>query len=488
MNRHTPSFRPLVVLLTAFPLANCGVALPNLTPVAGSQPDPKSPRSISINEVVKRVKCEIWISIKDRPEKAYPWFNKWTAQADLTLTVNDSSSINPGATFIEPLAVANTSRSLGIGGGLTNTAFRTEIVSFSMSVADIRAEFEKPTPALLAKYDGCNPYSATDLSGNLGLVEWVNSAFGPIDNQLLTEGKHGAPKAPNGTLGGPPPAPKGAAALVTMSHSVVKQAAPETPDVPSDFPDNLTESVERIFAEYKTLIDAMKFTGTAMQYVAKNEGDDGYFDTLKKEIGSHIDAAKKGAPPAVAALLESYRNRIASDITPRIGRNETMRLNKVIADSQAFVERLAPQITRELSPVIPIVELQCNCTGNSDSAKAADKVLKCLNNIQSLAKLLTPTQPSKNPPIDAISHQVNFVVQWSGSINPTWTLVRFKGPSPSSGNFATMSESSTHNLTIVMGPPGSSAAANARSALTLSSSLATQLAPQLGGVAPSLVP
>jgi hypothetical protein len=105
----------------------CGAALPNLTPVAGSQRDPNNPDSVSINEIVKRVKCEVWVSIEDRPEKIYPWFNKWTVQADLTLTVNDSSSINPGATFIEPLAVATTSRSLGVGGGLTNTAFRTEI-------------------------------------------------------------------------------------------------------------------------------------------------------------------------------------------------------------------------------------------------------------------------------------------------------------------------------------------------------------------------
>jgi hypothetical protein len=101
-----------------------------------------------------------------------------------------------------------------------------------------------------------------DLTGDLGLVEWVNSAFGPVDNHFLTEGKHAAPKAPNGTLGGAPQAPKGAAELMTMSHSFVRQNPP-LPPVPADFPDNLSKSIRRIYAEHNTLIDAMKFTGTA---------------------------------------------------------------------------------------------------------------------------------------------------------------------------------------------------------------------------------
>ena len=476
-----------VAMITTFPLAGCGAVLPELKPIAGSQPDPNNPYSVSINEVVKRVKCEVWLSVKDRPEKAYPWFNKWTAQADLTLTVNDSSGINPGATFIEPLAVATTSRSLGLGGGLTSTAFRTEIVSFSMSVADLRKEFEKANA--YAKFDGCDPYSATDLNGRLGLVEWVNSAFGPIDNQLLSEGSHAAPKAPNGTQGGAPPPPKGLTAQFAARDLLkAATASPEPPKIPEGFPLNLSESIRRIYAEYNVLTDAMKFTGTALEDISEKRESDAYFADLSKDLASEIEKAKtEGAAKAVTTALENYRKKIVSDITPAIGTNES-RLRKLVADSQAFLGNMAVQITGELAPVIPMAQLQCDCY--PDQPHYSDdgaKVLKCLNTIQSLAKLLTPVKPSKNPPIDAISHQVNFVVAWSGSVNPTWTLVRFKGPSPSSGNFASVSESNTHNLTIVMGAPGSAAAANARSALTLSANLATQLAPQLG-MTPSIVP
>jgi hypothetical protein len=236
------------------------------------------------------------------------------------------------------------------------------------------------------------------------------------------------------------------------------------------------------------LIDAMKFTGTALEDVSEKKESDSYFTDLSQDLASEIGKAKtEGAVETVTSVLENYHKKIVSDITLAIGTNEN-RLRKVIADSQVFLGILAQQITRDLAPVLPMAQLQCDCypdqPHNSDEGA---KVLKCLNNIQSLAKLLTPAKPVMNPPIDAISHQVNFVVMWSGSVNSTWTLVHFKGPSPTSGNFTSVSESNTHNLTIVMGAPGSAAAANARSALTLSASLATQLAPQLGA-APSIVP
>jgi hypothetical protein len=482
------------VFLCVFVVGGCGLVLPDLNPIAGSQPDPKNPYSISINEVVKRVKCEIWDAIKDRPEKEYPWFNKWVVQADLTLTVNDSSSLNPGATFIQPLTTASIplrvtnmarSASLGVGGGDTNTAFRTEIVSFSMSIPELRKEFEKPTPEMIVEYNDCHPYGAIDLTGNLGLAEWVNSAFGPVDNGLLKEGPHSPPKAPPGTQGGAPPPPKGA----NVSRLLTRQAATSQPPVPDDFPPNLKRSINIIYDEYNVLMDALKFIGTADNDVSGMTSSNQYFAELLLDLQAQIKKLKDDAgvvSPKILPRIESYASKMENDITPRPGSN-LQRLKSIIDDSNALLSPLAAQISQDLAPVIPIVQLQCDCNPTPTDTTKGAAVLKCLNTMQSTVKLLNPPKPELDPPIDAISHQVSFEIALTVSANPTWTLVHFKGPSPSSGNFASLSESNTHNLTIVMGAPGSPAAANSRSALTLSSAIATQLAPQLGST-PMLVP
>ena len=270
----------------AVSLLGCGIVLPTLEPIGGSQPDPKNPHSISINEVVKRVKCEIWDSIKDRPEKSYPWFNKWVVQADLTLTVNNSSSINPGATLINPLTtesiplrITNMARSasLGLGGGLTNTAYRTEIVSFSISIPELRKEFE--TPKTIIAYNDCNPYGFSDLTGNLGLAEWVNSSLGPVDNGLLTEGQHPAPKAPSGTQG-LAPSIGGAARLLAKGQTPL-------PTPPTEFPITLQDSIMTIYNEYYVLLEVLKLLGAA-QTDLNHHTTNADYPTLRDELDHYI--------------------------------------------------------------------------------------------------------------------------------------------------------------------------------------------------------
>lgn len=153
-------------------------------------------------------------------------------------------------------------------------------------------------------------------------------------------------------------------------------------------------------------------------------------------------------------------------------------LKTLAAHSQKLIDQLSKQISASIGSVITSVQIQCDCyLGQTLEAQPAVALLKCLNTIQSTVKLLAPQAPKSDPPLDAISHQVNFVVAWSASANPTWTLLHFKGPSPTTGTFGSASLSNTHNLTLVMGMPGSAATQNSRSSLTLSSALATQLAP-----------
>jgi hypothetical protein len=162
--------------------AGC-VKVPELKPIANAS-EGKTEGSISIDEIVKRVKCELRDSLAGRDGAAYKWLDKWTISADLSLTVSDNSQISPGVVLTHqfllgsiPGRITNSaqSSSLGLGGQASTTAARTEIVSFSMSVKEIRKEFffknsNVINPAAAGSpYNFCAPYGdlPMDLTGRL---------------------------------------------------------------------------------------------------------------------------------------------------------------------------------------------------------------------------------------------------------------------------------------------------------------------------------
>ena len=147
---------------------------------------------VAIGDIVQRVKCEIAFAVPTPqppwPTGRYQWMSNWTAKVDLTLITNARSTITPTSVF------NNTARdiTLGIGAGVDTSAERTEVLSFSLSLAEMR-QYKKRAE--------CNPPNGRGLHGNLGLHEWVQSALAPVESGKLSIGRH--PR-----LGGKaPPAP-----------------------------------------------------------------------------------------------------------------------------------------------------------------------------------------------------------------------------------------------------------------------------------------
>jgi hypothetical protein len=87
-----------------------------------------------------------------------------------------------------------------------------------------------------------------------------------------------------------------------------------------------------------------------------------------------------------------------------------------------------------------------------------------------------------DPPLDAIGHQVQFIIVYTGSLTPSWTLVNFKGPSPSSGTGLSATKTLTHTLNIAIGPPGSADVANTLGALQIGTAVGNSLS--VNGVVP----
>jgi hypothetical protein len=475
---------PVVALFFGFGTLSACVRPPDLHPIANSSDtDQKtSPGSISINEVVKRVKCEIRDAIADRLGKQYAWFNKWTITADLSLSVNDNSQISPGLVLTHqflagaiPARVTGFSQSssLGLGGQASTTAARTEIVSFSTSVKEIRSEFfdkkEQKSLAATNGYNGCLPYGAIpmDLTGKLGLKEWVDSALGPVtapvgpglDRPLLREGLHKPAKAPgggatakaSGANGG-----GGAGAQFNFAFDFPKFEE-LNPDLfsekqPSTDPAEL-KRLEDIKQKLRAIQNEEEGLKQAESLIAKE----------KATIKTMADKKQVGEPLSEADYKELKKAQ--------------MGLTDVVRQQKA--------VLKAINVVLPLLHEACGCTSEKDAKTSEDQwmgtaltVLKT-DKERLIAAIPKPPAPKYDPPIDAISHQVSFIIVFNGSVNPTWTMLNFKGPSPSSGSFLSGTDTNTHTLTIVMSEPSSPAAANARSSLTFGAAVSNQLIPQL---------
>jgi hypothetical protein len=175
--------------------------------------------SIPISDVVERIKCDLADAVPD-PNK-YPWMSNWVAKVDLTLIVNEQSGITPTASVVDlrPTAavpgVGNVLQNFTFGAGLgaTTAAVRTDSLSFSLSLVELRYKRQDQRCAFTA---------GLGLDGDLGLKEWVASALDPVDRGVLTVGYHPRVMATRAAKAGrpPPPPPGNDPPLDSISHQV----------------------------------------------------------------------------------------------------------------------------------------------------------------------------------------------------------------------------------------------------------------------------
>jgi hypothetical protein len=109
---------------------------------------------------------------------------------------------------------------------------------------------------------------------------------------------------------------------------------------------------------------------------------------------------------------------------------------------------------------------------SSDSARWKDLNDK-LQTTKALADSLLALQ--LDPPLDAIGHQVQFIIVFNASVSPSWTLLHFKGPTPGSGSGASATATLTHTLNIAMGPPSSPDVASTLGALQLGTAIGNSI-------------
>lgn len=448
-------------------LAGC-VSTPPLSGATG-----QSNSGVLISEVVQRVKCELSDAFFPKVhEPGFTWLKDWTAHVDLTLSVSSSAGIAPGVSSTRffnsavnfdatptsyPVTAANSaSRSVvqqtfvvGAGANLSGQAIRTEILSFTLSLDEI--ERWRRTEAKSAKQ--CEESSRIGLLGNLGLKEWVDSAFYPAEIGQLRAGIHPTGQSSKAGVSSPGSANKGQ-----------KAADHATPPTFTEANENLKAWASLADELANELAPGKEVLKTAISDVRKASAD----------IDAKLRDAAKFGPTLEPYLRRRYREAKEFSITyakdvgtcVKVSNDIDMRLSKVRSEIATLIKA-----TANMNPADFPARFDFPSYYNSESAigdltdgaifkipspglknnKYVQAMTECSQMVAAAIALPTLLPSQVDPPIDSISHSLQFVINYGANVSPTWSMLEWKGPAPG-GNLFSASGVRTHNMVIAMGP------------------------------------
>lgn len=479
MRSHSIFYRLIVFACVSPGLAACGMRVPSLTDDPLDAPmSPQGPNVLVI-DVVQRVKCELYKAVrghlpvatlgaKDKKELIFDkkdsrlWFSKWDATTKLELVLNDQSGVAPGLTFTSPLVngynfaggpssiplhpgtaftpmVGSVAQnfSFAIGGTASTQSFRTDDVQFTVSLSELVKEFEfglnddqKSKLYMDCMDEGHELPENAFLESNLGLKEWIDSAMGPTEPKepwlpaYLTEGYH-----PVVSAQGPSNPPKPAATASTAGGRKAAVVLPPQEQIVEELKsidtqlstlkkslDVLKDNFEKVVTPIFSLVSNLP--GLCPQVEAAQAKDFGRFELAAQGL---FDDANKLADIVRKATI------VADDQKPPTG---GMRLS----DAESTLDSVRQDISL-------INQNIAGANHNAGGLYAAYTQCKKQNK--------SAPQP-KDPPIDNLTHSVQFILAAGANATPSWTFVRIKtGSSP----LLSVSHSYTQTLSIVLASP-----------------------------------
>lgn len=439
---------PIAVLLLMPILAAGCVLVPKIDGAA----------NVSLDDVTRRVKCDVWRTVwaklNEPPfdrhhNNRYSFLKGWGAKVHLTLAVDDTASLNPGATLIDPLP-ASQSFSLGLGAGVTTEAITTTDYEFFLSFAEMNKEL-KGDPAL-SLYSGCAPREGLLLESDLHIDELFNRALEPVEYGTLRVGQH------PGVAGGSAPAtPAGEAPDYTAFQSVFDKLRKAQPSAVTEL---TAEQVNKI----KNQNSFLALTDQAVR-------------------DQHIIDDNKQAALQQETKAQTYINNIVKPVTdilvasfPACVKPVTQLRNQAVIEA-ALVSSDKIEVDRATTVKASKDALE---TLNKKIAELEGVVGKTIGELKTCPTLKAPKPaPMLYDPLDLISQTMNFYITSSGSITPTWKLTRVTAPLAST--FASASRKDTNTLIIAFGRPDLSkggAASTAVSNQILTGTLRDALGPR----------
>ena len=447
----------LCALACASVTASC-VVTPPLSEATGSA-DPK----ITIADVVQRVKCELAEAFDEKTsQREFLWLAGWTAHVDLTLTINDNAGISPSGSFTQyqanavnqaagsstfpataSRAVVNQFFTVSVGATLSGQAIRTETVSFTVALDELKLWHKRL----------CNFGSGRDITGSLGLKEWVNSAFFPVEVGQLQAGVHTATAAKAQSVSAPAP-----------GHAGPTAAAEGGPSV--------EEVLKNLTGWQATLKTLTSLTAKSSAAIVSGKMS---IPAAQKSLNQRLAASKQYKYVLAPYLAQRYAD--ASVFMTKYSQDFAIcqSMQSLLVDATAQAKKLY-DLLKDIgdlnTPAYKIIDrimyanlenemLKFGLGANPSESEIKNsqyvaEMQNCLELVQAATDLPNKLPQHLDPPIDSVLHSLTFVINYGASATPSWTLIQWKGPGQTA-NFASASGVRTHNLVITMGPPSGAA-------------------------------
>ena len=465
------------------------------------------PTTVLTKDVVARVKCELADAVMSNyyTHPGLAWLNSWSARIHLTLIVDDTSSLTPGLLVTSPFhnaynrgigpgsvggaatypAIAQ-AFSLGLGGGLTTEATRTEDLEFDLSIKELEKDFHKPTQ--INALHGCSFKDTALLESDLGLKEWVNAALSPVvaNPALLKIG----PNPPPGGSGTPIPyqeALKDLAAEAKQAHAQQNRLSIEGSRFTEAVDKSIKFNLPDLFNKSATTTQSGPNITLTPQQIRELEEDRKQLALITTTRGTQVAQSKLISATAklfddgiLKPMITAITNtpKCLTALQPMIARAEfavalsNLNAEKIekgaIGDLDiervkiqiAAIDGTTPSATKlsQLSDSLNKLK-SANDALNKTLADQKSEELKIENSVYSIIKeygaCTNPSLKAPEPvydPLALISHQVNFIITSSGSITPTWKLARITVPN--SPNLIAASRKNTNTLIIALGRTG----------------------------------
>lgn len=423
------------------------MSTPDLSDATGTEHS-----DIMIKDVVQRVKCELSETFDKKVEqREFRWLASWTAHADLTLQVNENAGIAPNGSFIEPklgtIARVTSSFTLGLSANLSGQAFRSETVSFTIALDELklwRRHLDKIEANLPPEKRTCYVNGETGVTGNLGLKEWVDSAFFPVETGHLQAGIH-----PYGGGGGKSAAAQGPssskgkakATEVLTRDSIARKAAEWAQELSL-----LQQKTKSSFAKIDAAIQAMATADADLQNKFKVLNDSKYDPVLAPYLKTAYSKSK-----SFDAYLKQHKEDEENCAAYKTNLGNALTL---LARLQAELNKPGEDVPFPLQTAYNGLSDEMDGIHANDypaqSAKCASALTQAANQAAKNADAL-PNQI--DPPIDSVAHSISFVVAYGAGISPSWSLLQWKGPGGSANNsLLSASANRTHTLNLALAP------------------------------------
>jgi hypothetical protein len=417
---------------------------------------------VHVGDVMKRVKCDLAEVVFEKaqertPDGKYPFLflKEWAAKIHLTIAVDDTVGVNPGATVTHPLdkTVATTlipatveTFSLGIGAGLSTEAIRTEDIEFLVSFSDMIKEFQKPTSREL--YHGCVFDNGLFLESDLGLGSVVNSALEPVGSGVLYQGHNVGPGAP------PPPIPDKQMNDLKQQLKELKEASQ---NLPRSSPDQSIADLANSLKNKSQLNALITKFGISNEAISKSENQ---FKIQGQAPPSNVGTVKDILANTIEATAEETRTQsIVNDVVKPLYAIASSSLDQSCLTQVTATQFEAITWAAKVSLYVIQVDKDTDLDSSNNDLKAVkaakehviDATTQMIGQISSCKKPVAKKGPPEYDPIDVIGETVNFFVTATGSVTPSWKLV--KVTAPLAPTFLSGSRKDTNTLILAMGRP-----------------------------------